>query len=189
MTHFNHRQSPTFSGAAWLFYGPGGGAHRGRLCSGGYTLKGFINLGAKFKGVRSGAARSCTSRKPNHDFPIPVNRKFCSILHRLVVIWSGNFNSGFSSVASGRQSAFILSLPSAGSEDKGGFLQTDTTPPPSTQTKPSSFDLKLEKPTNCGTKAADVRIQWIFWCIRNYYDFATPTNSKCCSICYRLVVI
>ena len=29
----------------------------------------------------------------------------------------------------------------------------------------------------------------IFWCICNYHDFTIPINSKCCSICYRLVVI
>ena len=57
-----------------------------------------------------------------------------------------------------------------------------------------------EKPTNCETKAADVldklfsqqtlkRIHWIFWCIWNYFDFTTPTNSKCCSNCYRSAVI
>ena len=34
-----------------------------------------------------------------------------------------------------------------------------------------------------------LRINWIFWCIWNCYDFATPANSTCCSICYRLVVI
>ena len=32
-------------------------------------------------------------------------------------------------------------------------------------------------------------INWIFRCICNYYDFTTPINSKCCSICYRLAVI
>ena len=38
---------------------------------------------------------------------------------------------------------------------------------------------------------ADImRIHWIFWCICNYYyDFTTPPNSKCCSICYRLAAI
>ena len=56
-----------------------------------------------------------------------------------------------------------------------------------------------KKPTICGTKATNVLdkffsrqtliwINWIFWCICNYYDFITPTNSKCCSICYRLAV-
>ena len=59
---------------------------------------------------------------------------------------------------------------------------------------------RQEKPSNCGTKAADVldkifsrqtlmRIHWICWCFSNYCDFTTPVNSKCCSICHRLAVI
>ena len=34
-----------------------------------------------------------------------------------------------------------------------------------------------------------MRIDWIFCGICNYFDFTTPLNSKCCSICYRLTVI
>ena len=57
-----------------------------------------------------------------------------------------------------------------------------------------------KKPTNCGTKAADVlakfftretlmRIHLIFWCSCNNYDFTTPFNSKCFSMCFLLGVI
>ena len=53
---------------------------------------------------------------------------------------------------------------------------------------------------NCGTKAADVldkffshrtlmRIHRKCWCICNYYDFKTPIDAKCYSICHRLAVI
>ena len=59
---------------------------------------------------------------------------------------------------------------------------------------------RQEKPTNCVSKTADVldkffsrqtlmRIQWILWYICNYYEFTTPINSKCGSICYRLAGI
>ena len=52
-----------------------------------------------------------------------------------------------------------------------------------------------KKPTNGGTKAADVLdnffgwqtlmwIRWIFRCICNYYDFTWPISSKYCIICY-----
>ena len=34
-----------------------------------------------------------------------------------------------------------------------------------------------------------MRIHWIFWCICNYYDFTTHISSKCCSSCYRFVII
>ena len=56
-----------------------------------------------------------------------------------------------------------------------------------------------EKHTNCGTKAADVLAK--FWAGNfnanplnilvhlQFYDFTTPTNSKCCSMCYFLAVI
>ena len=60
--------------------------------------------------------------------------------------------------------------------------------------------LQQEKPTSCGTKAADaldnffsrqtiMRIHWIYWCICNCYDFKTPINSKCCFISRCLTVI
>ena len=56
-----------------------------------------------------------------------------------------------------------------------------------------------EKPTNCGTHAADVlakfisrqtlmRIHWIICWTWNDNDFTTPISSTCCSICYSLAV-
>ena len=46
----------------------------------------WTHSAAEHKQGRVRGDKSCTNAKPNHDFPILVKTKFCSICHRLAVI-------------------------------------------------------------------------------------------------------
>ena len=50
------------------------------------------------------------------------------------------------------------------------------------------WDLSCRCARDIFSRLTLMQIRWIFWCICNYYDFTTPINSKCCSICFRLAV-